>query len=202
MFPDYLAHTPAPRPAARGRLLKTHACSVSFPDGTDGTATYERLGPAYHRFDFRYGDGSAMPRQHLTRPLGNRPADIEAKARELAGVCFREAIEVERRDYFARATEPADGSRKKDPSKYRMPAGRAKEIGGKYALCLPFPSGRRYVRLSPALDCFEEAAALWRQRRDGRCVVACANRLDRCWELPKYNPLLTEGHPRREDARA
>jgi hypothetical protein len=175
-------------------ILKTHSFPVPFPDGTEGTCSYERLGPAYHRFDYRYADGAAMPRQYHTRPLPTID-DVVQVGLEFSIRVFQEAMEVERRDYFARISPPTDGSRVPNPNKFRMEAGRAKEIGGKYALCLPFPSGKRYVRASDPVRTFEEAEELWRTRRDDRFVIACCNRMDRCWELLKYNPLKKEGHP-------
>jgi hypothetical protein len=120
---------------------------VSFPDGTDGTCRYERLGPACHRFEYRYGDGAAMPWQHLTRPLENNGYAIEQQAQALAAACFTQATEAERRDYFARASEPTSGSRKADPSRYQFSAKRARAVGGRYALCCRV--GERLIPVSP-----------------------------------------------------
>jgi hypothetical protein len=175
---------------SRSHLLKAHSCAVSYPDGADGTAAYERLGPAYHRFDFRYSDGAILSRRYLTRPLGNTPADIEAKARELAEAAFLEAVETERRDWFARVSEPTDGGRKKNPLRYQVKPAEAKQHGGRYALCLLI--GSRLVRMSATVKTVAEANTLWQQRGDTNLVVACCNRLDRRWEVPKYNPLHRE----------
>lgn len=186
---------PPPAASSKPRLLKEHACTVALPDGTEGACRYERLGPACHRFDYRYGDGSFLSRQYVTKPLGNAAiADVEAKARELAAAAFDEAMEHERKDYFARVTEPTDGSRKKNPSLYCLDAEKAKEHGGKYALCMPLGNGR-LLRVSSVVTTFSEIAVKWRNRTNAAFVVGCCNRLDRRWEMPRLNPLHTEGHP-------
>lgn len=169
------------------RLLKEHRFTVTLPDETKSPCRYERLGSQYHRFEYVYQDGSTLPRQNLFERLANDRSIIEAKGQELAEQCFRDAVEYERRDYFARASEPSDGSRKKQPEKYRLNAKTAKELGGYYAVCLRapghlFPIGRAYPLL-------QQANAAWCEMNKPDTVVACCNRLDRCWEVPKYNPL-------------
>jgi hypothetical protein len=187
-FPRGLTLPEAQRHAvSRSHLLKAHSCAVSYPDGADGAVAYERLGPACHRFEFRYSNGAILSRRYLTRPLGNTPADIEAKAREMAESAFLEAIEHERRDYFARVSEPTDGSRRKNPLRYQVKPAEAKQHGGRYALCLLI--GTRLVRMSATVKTIAEANDLWQKRGDPNLVVACCNRLDRKWEVPRYNPL-------------
>jgi hypothetical protein len=182
-------------PKKRGALLKAHRFGVSYPDGTEGTCAYERFGPAYHLFCHSYGDGSPLPRQYHTRQLGNRPEDVEAKGRELAAAAFSEAVERERKDRFARVTPPTDGSRKPDTSLFRLSPADAKRHGGRYALCLPMPSGR-LVRSSATFATLAEANHAWEEVGDRRLVVACCSRLDRRWLAPKYNPLYAKGAPR------
>jgi hypothetical protein len=173
---------------SRGRvILKEHRFPVTLPDGTEAQCRYERLGSQYHRFEYIYQDGSALPRQNVFTRLANDSRSIEEKGRELASACFREAIEWERKDYFARASEPSDGSRKKRPEKYRMKAKTAKELGGCYAVCLRTPTS--LFPVSSAFSTLEKANAAWKERALPNTVVACCNRLDRCWELPKFNPL-------------
>lgn len=184
---------------SRSRLLKDHSGNVPLPDGTEGTFRYERLGPACHRFDFRHCNGSPLSRQYLTKPLGNSTPDIEAKARDLASAAFMEAMENERRDYFARVTEPTDGSRRKDTSRYCLDAAKAKEYGGKYSLCMPLGNGR-LIRVSSVVDTFEKITGMWRTRKNTHFVIACCNRLDRRWETLRLNPLHAEGHPRPAEA--
>lgn len=185
--------------AARVRLLKEQNGSVPLLDGSEGTFQYERLGPACHRFDYRHGNGSLLSRQYVTKPLRNSVADIEAKARDLAPAAFMEAMEHERKNWFARVTEPTDGSRRKDTSRYCLDAAKAKEYGGKYALCLPLGNGR-LLRISPVTEKFEEIAGMWRTRTNSQFVAACCNRLDRRWETLRLNPLHAEGHPRPAEA--
>ena len=179
----------------RGKLLRQHRFTVHYPDGTEGTCAYERFGPAYHLFCYQYGDGSPLPRQYHTRPLGNTPGEIEAKGRELAVTAFCEAVERERRDRFARVTPPTDGSRKPDPALFRLSPADAKRHGGRYSLCLPMPSGR-LVRSSATFLTLAEANRAWEEVGDRRLVVACCNRLDRCWQAPRYNPLYAKGAPK------
>jgi hypothetical protein len=180
-------HVTAPR---GNSLVKQHECAVTFPDGSRGTCCYERLGPAYHRFDYRYGDGAPLPRQWWTKPLSNTIASIEAAAQARADAAFTAAIESERRDRFARVSEPTDGSRKKRPELYRMDAKTAKAQGGKYALCQPL--GNHLLATSRLFDKIGEANDAWKQAGNPALVVACCNRLDRRWEVPKYNPLHQE----------
>jgi hypothetical protein len=200
--------------SGRSRLLKEHACTVSYPDGQGGVCRYERRGPAAHLFEFSYftyteynhGDGDDsgkgessnsnhsshsrfLSRQWLLRPLGNTPADIDQAACELAPVAFAEAVERERREYFGRAS-PSPTRSRKQPDRFQMSAARAKEIGGHYALCLPV--GSWLIPLSEPFAKIEEANTAWRKEEDKRLVVGCVNRLDRCWERPRLNPLYQE----------
>ena len=165
-----------------GTLFKEHRFTVTLPDGTESPCRYDRLGSQYHRFSYAYQDGSALPRQNVFERLANDVKSIEDKGQELASACFRDAIEQERREYFARASEPSDGSRKRCPEKYRMNVKTAKKLGGYYALChrtqkglLPF--GVAYATLERANAALMETDRL-------NVVVACCNRLDRCWESP------------------
>jgi hypothetical protein len=190
---DRAAPTPG-HPIRVGRLIKCHRFPVSFPDGTEGSCTYERLGPACHRFDYDYADGAALPRQYLTRPFTNVPTEIEKRGQELALDCFLEAIEVERRDYFKRITPPTSGARVPRPERFQMTAKRAKEHAGRYAVCTPV--GRKLVPVSTLYDSLPTANHAWKALGMRAWVVACCNRMDRCWEQVKYNPLHAEGHPR------
>ena len=179
-----------------GPLFKEHCFTVTLPDGTESSCRYDRLGSQYHRFSYAYHDDSPLPRQNVFERLANDAASIEVKGKELAQACFRDAIEQERREYFARASEPSDGSRKKRPEKYRMNVKTAKKLGGYYALChrtqnglLPF--GVAYATLEKANAALVETDRL-------NVVVACCNRLDRCWEEPRFNPLRKD-KPEKEE---
>lgn len=176
------------------RLLKTHTFAVTFPDGKEGTCRYERGGPAWHLFHFLYHDGAPLPRQTLTTRLANDTGSIEGKGKDLVDGCYREAIEREREWYFRRATEPSDGSRKKRPDRYCMKAGKAKELAGLYAVCRPTRDGLRVEGM--LYRDLTKANQEWREKGDTRFVVACCNRLDRCWEVVKFNTLYREFDPR------
>ena len=180
-----------PQSAGQGRtgsgtLIKEHCFTVTLPDGTESRCRYDRLGSQYHRFDYAYHDGTALPRQNLFERLANDVRSIEAKGRELASACFRDAIEYERRNYFARASEPSDGSRKKRPEKYRMNAKTAKKLGGYYAVCHQTQKG--LLPFGVAYATLERANAALMETDRPNAVVACCNRLDRCWEAPRFNP--------------
>ena len=171
-------------------LLKEHRFPVTLSDGTEAACRYERLGSQYHRFEYTYRDGSTLPRQSVFERLSNDGRSIETKGQQLAQQCFRDAIEWERRDYFARASEPSDGSRKKRPEMLRLNAKTAKELGGWYAVCLRAPT--HLFPMSAAFSTLEKANAAWKEMALPNTVVACCNRLDRCWECPKWNPLYAE----------
>ena len=75
----------------RGRLLKSHSCPVSFPDGQEGTCAYTRGGPAWHQFRFTHGTGNAatlLPVLHMTERVGNDPGSIEEAARRFAPLAY------------------------------------------------------------------------------------------------------------------
>jgi hypothetical protein len=183
------------------RLLKSHSCVVNYPDGTVGTCRYTRGGPAWHIFQFEHRDclgASSLPVQYSLDRLENTPAAIEAKAKDLAAPVFIKAVLREQREYFCRASECA--SRKARPECFQMSAKRAKDTAGKYALCIQL--GRRLVPVTLACNTLEEANAAWEQRNDQRFLVACCNRLDRCWELPRYSPLYRLFDPRKQDGGA
>lgn len=184
-------------PATRSRLFKSHHFPVEYPDGSTGECRYTRLGLRSHQFRFVYQDGKELPsRQYVgTVLVGGAPA-VEAAGRERVERAFKEAILHERIFYFARVSLPSDGSRYLNPERYRMKAGKAKTLGGKYALCVPV--GRHLVQHSRPFETLEQANAAW-QERGGKSdlYVACCNRLDRRWELPRYNPLYKDGHPRK-----
>ena len=178
-------------------IVRALACVVTFPDGKEGQCRYERRGCSWHRFRYAYCDGADLPYEDWTHLLSGDPVAIEAKAQELAASCYRQAILREQKDYFRRAAEPSDGSRKRRPEKYMMTAARAKTQAGCYAVCRK--SGETVFTLSPVLyETIEKANAEWRQRGDPSLLVLCCNRLDRCWELPRYNPLYGEHAPREQ----
>jgi hypothetical protein len=188
--------------AARGsRLLKSHSCEVTYPDGTSGTCRYTRGGPAWHVFQFEHRDclgASSLPVQYSLDRLENTHAAIETKVRELAALVFAKAVSREQREYFCRASE--GGGRKARPECFQMSAKRAKDTAGKYALCIQL--GRRLVPVTLTCDTLYEANAAWEERNDPRFLVACCNRLDRCWELPRYSSLYRLFDPRKREGGA
>ncbi len=210
----------------RSKLLKSHSCPVRFPDGREGCCHYTRGGPTWHLFRFDYveaeevgtdgtGDTATstllaipLPVQYETKRLENDVASIELACREKAASAFRAAIERERREHFRRAAETA--SRKKQPHRFQMKANRAKELAGKYAVCqfIGSPAGKRLLPVGPAHDRLEDANREWQALQESRTstrpflVVACCNRLDRCWEIPRFNPLRALVAPRPQNPEA
>lgn len=220
-FPTHLTLPPEERPVrvtaflenvmsrsghgGRSKLLKQWDCIVEYPDGTPGRCKYERKGPAWHVFTYLRNDDGLRPHisegKYLavvtrTEPMPNTPDAIDGKGKELAETAFWRAVEQERRNWFARAT-PTE-SHIPNPRTFRMSAGRAKQIGGKYALCLKI--GDALLPMSAIVDTLPEACDLWRKRPDSHnVVVGCCCRLDRNWQLCELNPLTKEGHPKRGD---
>jgi len=180
----------------RSRLVKSHSCPVAFPDGQEGTCAYTRGGPAWHQFRFTHGTGNAatlLPVLHLTERVGNDPASIEEAARRLASVAYTAAIRSERADYFQRASE--GGGRKRRSERCQMKTERAKQLAGRYALCRAM-GGERLLPVSATFESLDAVNEAWREKGDRNLVVACCNRLDRCWEMPRYNPLYAAFDPR------
>ena len=173
--------------------VKAHCTIVRYPDGREGECRYERGGAQWHMFHCGY-DNQPLPRQIWMQALRNDVASIESKAQEMAEAAYREAIVRERQDYFARASEPSDGSRKRNPALYRLSAGRAKEWAGKYALCQTI--GQTLSSSGPVFETLDGANAAWQKQSDTALVVGCCNRLDRCWQLPRFNPLYAAFDPR------
>ena len=75
-----------------------------------------------------------------------------------------------------------------------MKAERARVLAGRYALCRPM--GARLVPVSTTFESLDAVNEAWREKGDRNLVVACCNRLDRCWEMPRYNPLYAAFDPR------
>lgn len=184
LLPARPSTSPSP---GRSRLLKNHSCSVRFPDGRAGCCRYIRGGPAWHIFHYDYEDGSRLPTQHETKRLENDVASIELAARERAALSFAEAITRERKEYFQRVSESA--GRRKHPERFQMKALRAKALSGKYAVCQSL--GKRLLPVGKMHDRLEDANREWQEEHESRpfLVIACCNRLDRCWEIPRFNPL-------------
>ena len=183
----------------RSRLVKSHSCPVSFPDGQEGTCAYTRGGPAWHQFRFTHngpdGASTSLPALHMTERVGNDRASIEEAAKRLASVAYTAAIGRERTDYFQRASE--GGGRKRRPERCQMKTERARQLAGKYALCRPLgtTAGGKLLPVSTTFESLDAVNEAWREKGDRNLVVACCNRLDRCWELPRYNPLYATFDP-------
>jgi len=184
----------------RSRLVKSHSCPVAFPDGQEGTCTYTRGGPAWHQFRFTHQgtDGAArfLPVLHMTERVGNDLGSIEEAAKRLASLAYTAAIRRERTDYFQRASE--GGGRKRRPERCQMKTERARVLAGRYALCraLGTTAGGKLLPVSATFESLDAVNEAWREKGDRNLVVACCNRLDRCWELPRYNPLYATFDPR------
>ena len=204
------SHQNGANPAKRGRgsrLIKSHECCVVYPDGTTGTCRYTRGGPAWHVFAFDH-QGQQMsqlhktqlPTRHCTERVANTIAGIEAKALELAQAAFVQAVERELNERFRRASAPVgynrynNGNRPTNPLTLpQMSVKRAKDLSGKYALCVRLGNneGQRLLPcISFVYDTFDEANDAWRKSEHRtRRFVACLCRYSRQWELPLYNSL-------------
>lgn len=179
---------------AGSRLLKETVTNVSYPDGTEGQCRYERLGPACHRFTYRYQDGAHMSRRYFSKPLGNDKLTVSECATAMSEAAFYDAVDSERKNWFQRATESETRKRKADGTQFD--AAHAREIAGQYCLCLKV--GQKLIPVSDRFGSIDQAHAAW--LRNKHTVIGCANRLDRRWEEPKYNPACADGHPRKEVA--
>jgi hypothetical protein len=185
-------------PPRRGRspILRELTCTVTFPDRREGKCTYDRRALNWHLFRYQYCDDVWMPYVNWSVRFEGSEEEIRVKAQELAADSYRLAILREKKDYFQRASEPSDGSRKRAPHKYQLSSAAARANAGYYAVCKPLSGGGAYI-LSPRLyKDIETANEEWRERGDTRLQVLCCNRLDRCWELPRYNTLYAEHDPR------
>ena len=170
-------------------LLNRHSCVVTFPDKTSGTCLYTRVGPAWHTFQYeRTGsDGQIhrLPAVYENKRIANTVAAIEEIARRLASDAFWSGVLRERKEYFQRASDGM--GRKAKPERFQMKAARAKELSGKYALCRKV--GKSRIPVNDYYTDLKEAVSAWEERQDKTLVIACCNRLDRCWEEPQFNPL-------------
>ena len=186
----------------RAILLKEHTCAVLFPDGVTGECRYVRGGPAWHIFGFKHpgrGEGSVrpmhrrdLPTQHLNVAMANTPTAIVLKAQELADTAYDAAIRREAREYFRRVTQPAGYDDREWCAPSIITCKRAKEIAGKFAVCLRL--GDKLIPAGDALfDTIEEANAAWKESADKQeRFVACACRWSRRWEMPRFNALYRE----------
>ena len=181
----------------RSSLLKSHECAVLFPDGSTGTCRYTRGGPAWHIFRFGHPGRDAqsirpmerqeLPAQHFTSRMENTPTAIALKAQEMASTVYEAAIKRERQDHFCRVMPP--GGCKPDPARAQFSVKRAKEIAGRYTICVKLGENLMPI-VGFLLDTLEEANAIWHENGGGEDVfVACACRWSRRWEMPRFNPL-------------
>lgn len=172
-------------------ILTRHTCRVSYPDGATGDCHYLRGGPAWHmfRYEHRGDDGKIhmLPAVHVAERLANTVHAIEEIARHRAEESFWSAVLRERKEYFQRASTSEGTGRKARPERFQMKAARAKTLSGKYALCRKV--GRSRIPVSDYFDDLKEAVTAWEEQEDKTLVIACCNRLDRCWEEPHFNPL-------------
>ena len=175
--------------------IRWYDCSVTFPDGTEGTCHYTRQGPKWHIWRFDHG-GCQLPYAYHMEELGRDAASIQAMAQEKAIVAFGYAIQQEQKD--ARRMQPpwtGYGKRKADPKTFQFSHERAIALAGKYALCLKLCPSGKLLAVSSTLETLDEANAAWRERGDTDLIVALAVRWSRRWTIPHFNPLYSV-HPR------
>ena len=175
-----------------GTLFKEHNFTVTLPDGTQSPCRYDRLGSQYHRFSYAYQDGTALPRQNLFERLANDVKTIEDKGQELASACFRDAIEYGNAGSILPALlnplmAAASGVLRSLSHERRK---RRRRLGGYYALCHRTQNG--LLPFGVAYATLEKANAALNENAQPNAVVACCNRLDRCWEIPRLNPQRKE----------
>lgn len=183
------------------QLIDRATIRVCLPDRVPARCKYERHGPAYHTFEYE-----DKPRGYIARASYSSRIEGLYKIRDLAQNmtedAYREAIRMERDSYFRRASED-DSYRKRRPEMAQTKVETAKALSGRYAICLL--DGEKVVAPpgAPTYDTIEEANDVWTRRDtifEPQCiehlVVACFNRLDRCWEVPIFNPIYAF-HPMR-----
>ena len=86
----------------RSRIrFRTLRCVVSYPDGSEGTASYERLGPRQHRYIYRDGNGATIAHLYVNGPIENTVEAIESVAEDRSPTAFEDAMEDERRYYLS-----------------------------------------------------------------------------------------------------
>jgi hypothetical protein len=134
------------------------------------------------------GKSGTLPAVYENKHLANTVQAIEEAARRLAPDAFWSAVTRERKEYFQRASASEGQGRKAKPERFQMKAKRAKELSGKYALCRIV--GKSRIPVSDYFDDLKEAVTAWEEQEDKTLVIACCNRLDRCWEEPTFNPLF------------
>jgi len=206
----------ADKPARPGRkqIIKTYTIQVRLPDGVAAECTYQREGPAFHKFTFSVA--RARPKQigHLGREFYSNKIEagypaLEAIAQELAASSYNHALYAEQRDWFLRASENPNSSVRPlrlDKDAVKCTVAEAKARAGQYALVARLESQIGEVGQTevmgpwPTLD---EANAAWRRELymapDTNLVVACFCRVRRRYELLMFNPayLLCDPRPER-----
>lgn len=182
-----------------GRLVKSYQCSVLLPDGTTGSCCYTRGGPAWHVFRVEHPGRSkesirlmgrcALPAQHVTERMENTPTAIALKAQELADTAYNAAILTEQQNHFRRVMPPY--GQKPASALPQFSVKRAKEIAGRYALCIRL--GSNFLPVTGEMfDSMEKANVAWQEHSYHDLIVACACRWSRRWELPMFNPCYKE----------
>ncbi|WP_395137789.1 hypothetical protein [Armatimonas sp.] len=175
--------------------IRWYDCSVTFPDGTEGTCHYTRQGPKWHILRYEHG-GATLPYAYHMDELGRDAASIEALTQEKAAVAFAYAICQEQKE--AKRIQPpwtGYGKRKADPKTYQLSHERAIALAGKYALCLKLCPSGKLITVSGTFETLEEANTAWHERSDTDLIVALAVRWARRWTIPRFNPLYAQ-HPR------
>ena len=177
--------------------LRWHDCTVTYPDGSEGTCHYTRQGPKWHIMRYRHDCGE-LPLAYHTDTLDRDAASIEAMCQEKALVAFGYGVQQEQKE--ARRAQPpwtGYGKRKADPTTFQLAHERAVALAGKYALCLKLCPSGRLIAVSGTFETLDEANTAWHERGDSDLIVAIAVRWARRWTAPRFNPLYTEckSHP-------
>lgn len=175
--------------------IRHYDCTVTFPDGSEGSCHYTRQGSQWHIFRFRHDCGE-LPLAYHSEALGRDAASIEAMCQAKAAVAFGYGVAQEQKE-AKRAQPPwtGYGKRKADPKTYQLSHERAIALGGKYALCLKLCPSGKLLAVSGTFATLDEANTAWHERGDTDLIVSLAVRWARRWTIPRFNPLYAE-HPK------
>jgi hypothetical protein len=179
------------------KVVSTHCCEVTLPNGQSSSVEYHRHGATSH--EFRFGD-PLNQRMWVTQRIGAGTAGIEKKAAALAPDAFRKAQEEER-TAMKRSLTSAEARTRTVDGGPEMDTKAAEACAGRYAVCVSFTSGR-LLRIGGLYDTPEAAAQeiASGQHRSVRLmngqqlVVGICSRSERRWTLPKF-ATLPPGEP-------
>ena len=170
-------------------LIEEAFVTVCYPDATPGRVHMLRsAGGAYWAEWYHGPKEKRLCRQSMQVKDPKSLVSLCETAQEYAPHSYRLGMELEKKEYFLRASETPSSPRKKRPELYQITPAQSKELAGKYAICTY--SG---LRIHGPYDTIEKANEVWLALSDGsRMAVMCCNRLDRCWQCPTLNPLYSD----------